>query len=87
MAEHRLSSKSLPDIVMIKIYGIDGLVQERRNSIANALELRLSFTNPWISSQRLLFYYELYDNAFSHRQVDCRTHRYLLIKRICKINP
>ena len=27
---------------------IDGLVQERRNSIANALELRLSCTNPWI---------------------------------------
>ena len=26
---------------------IDGLVQERRNSIANALELRLSCTNPW----------------------------------------
>ena len=25
---------------------IDGLVQERRNSIANALELRFSFTNP-----------------------------------------
>ena len=25
---------------------IDGLVQERRNSIANALELHLSFTNP-----------------------------------------
>ena len=25
---------------------IDGLVQERRNSIANALELCLSFTNP-----------------------------------------
>ena len=25
---------------------IDGLVQERRNSIANALELRLSRTNP-----------------------------------------
>ena len=25
---------------------IDGLVQERRNSIANALELRLSFPNP-----------------------------------------
>ena len=25
---------------------IDGLVQERRNSIANALELRLSYTNP-----------------------------------------
>ena len=26
---------------------IDGLVQERRNSIANALELGLSYTNPW----------------------------------------
>ena len=26
----------------------DGLVQERRNSIANALELRLSWTNPSI---------------------------------------
>ena len=25
---------------------IDGLVKERRNSIANALELRLSCTNP-----------------------------------------
>ena len=25
---------------------IDGLVQERRNSIANAMELRLSCTNP-----------------------------------------
>ena len=29
---------------------IDGLVQERRNSIANALELRLSCTNPSIST-------------------------------------
>ena len=29
---------------------IDGLVQERRNSIANALELRLSCTNPSIRS-------------------------------------
>ena len=27
---------------------IGGLVQERRNSIANALELRLSYTNPSI---------------------------------------
>ena len=27
---------------------IDGLVRERRNSIANALELRLSYTNPVI---------------------------------------
>ena len=28
----------------------DGLVQEKRNSIANALELRLSYTNPSIMS-------------------------------------
>ena len=28
---------------------IDGLEQERRNSIANALELRLFCTNPFIS--------------------------------------
>ena len=31
---------------------IDGLVQERRNSIANALELRCSCTNPLISLER-----------------------------------
>ena len=30
---------------------IDGLVQERRNSIANALELRLSCTNRWVSAR------------------------------------
>ena len=30
---------------------IDGLIQERRNSIANALELRLSCTNPSICSR------------------------------------
>ena len=35
---------------LLKIHGgyIDGLVQERRNSIANALELRLSCNNPSI---------------------------------------
>ena len=30
---------------------IDGLVQERRNAIANALELRLSYSNPSISGR------------------------------------
>ena len=29
-------------------FHIDGLVQERRNSIANALELHVSYTNPSI---------------------------------------
>ena len=33
---------------------IDGLVQERRNSIANALELRLSYTNPSICYDKKL---------------------------------
>ena len=33
---------------------IDGLVEERRNSIANALELHLSYTNPSVSEQQLL---------------------------------
>ena len=32
-------------------YDFDGLVQERRNSIANALELHLSCTNPSTSSE------------------------------------
>ena len=31
----------------MKLSHIDGLVQERRNSIANALELRLSCANPY----------------------------------------
>ena len=34
----------------ISIHHINGLVQERRNSIANAMELRLSCTNPSTSS-------------------------------------
>ena len=34
---------------------IYGLVQERRNSIANALELRLSCTNPTISNEACRF--------------------------------
>ena len=34
---------------------IDRLLQERRNSIANALELRLSCTNPSRWSHRLIF--------------------------------
>ena len=36
---------------------VDGLVQERRNSIANALELRLSCTNLLICSTTCKFSY------------------------------
>ena len=36
--------------IVIATCDIDGLVQERSNSIANALELRLSCTNPSILS-------------------------------------
>ena len=35
-----------PPLLLGNIVHVDGLVQERRNSIANALELRLSYTNP-----------------------------------------
>ena len=40
--------KSEHGLIVAKWRHIDGLVQERRNSIANALELRLSCTNPLI---------------------------------------
>ena len=33
----------------LHFYHFSGLVQERSNSIANAMELHLSCTNPWIS--------------------------------------
>ena len=38
-------------VTFLKVYHIDGLMQERHNSTANALELCLSCTNPsiWIS--------------------------------------
>ena len=32
--------------LLLRDYGFDGLVQERRNSSALAMELRLSCTNP-----------------------------------------
>ena len=35
---------------MSELHNLDGLVQERRNSIANALELCLTYTNPSIGS-------------------------------------
>ena len=42
-------------ITELAYHHIGGLVQERRNSIANALELRLSCTNPsiWMQSRKL----------------------------------
>ena len=36
------------------IYHIDGLMQERRNSTANALELCLSYTNPSFKTSNFL---------------------------------
>ena len=35
------------EISALGVIKVDGLVQEGRNSIANALELRLSCTSPW----------------------------------------
>ena len=39
-------------------FDIDGLVHERRNSIANALELRLSCTNPLICKYSKQMYHQ-----------------------------
>ena len=44
-------------------FHIDGLVQERRNSIANAMELRLSCTNQYINDRN---YYAPRINALPH---------------------
>ena len=43
-----LDSYCEPGILFTKVVHIDGLIQERRNSIANTLELRLSCPNPSI---------------------------------------
>ena len=40
------------EICLNRAVYIDGLVQERRNSIANTLELRLSCTNPSIQRKK-----------------------------------
>ena len=40
-------------VLLVEIEHLDGLIQERRNSIANALELRLSCTNPSICNCRV----------------------------------
>ena len=66
---------------------IDGLVQERRNSIANALELRLSCTNPSIlcSSILLLWRHNEHDNVSNHQPHDCLLNR--LFRRRSKKPP
>ena len=46
----KLNSKLHSKEPTVHIPHIDGLVQERRNSIANSLELRLSSTNPLIQN-------------------------------------
>ena len=40
-----ISVPSVNNVKWLFAYHFDGLVQERRNSIANAMELRLSCTN------------------------------------------
>ena len=46
----------------MQLYHIDGLVQERRNSIANALEVHLSCTNPSICTM------QIYHHAWDFQQ-------------------
>ena len=55
---------------------IDGLLQERRNSIANALELRLSCTNPSILSpaESALISYGVIRKQEQHHENDYWCH-------------
>ena len=50
MQDCGISSVGYHSPTLVHQYHWDGLVQERRNSIAIALELRLSYTNPLIIS-------------------------------------
>ena len=61
--------------ICIFVY-IDGLVQERRNSIANALELRFSCTNPsklFISVQGTMLE-QLWLNGFTPYKYICNAN-------------
>ena len=68
------------------LFHLDGLMQERRNSIANALELRLSCTNPSIESlsakddpvyKENRYDSDLFDRCLSSFYIVCQ---YLLIE-------
>ena len=52
------------EILKISILDIDGLVQERCNSIANALELHLSCTNPSIRVWKLVWHCSSYATSW-----------------------
>ena len=56
-------------------FHVDGLVQERRNSIANTLELRLSCTNP--SMYRL--FYTCFTMAYPNKD------NIFVVDRCCRI--
>ena len=60
---------------------LNGLVQERCNSIANALELRFSYTNPWISKSSFCNSFEeqapvdeIYVGAWSSNEMQTWPH-------------
>ena len=58
---------------------IDGLVQERCNSIANALELRLSCTNPSIFPAAVEIWYLPVRCLFQEEILPCSSEMGLLI--------
>ena len=78
--------KSLLHVPNPMLFRLHGLMQERRNSIANALELRLSCTNPSIESLSVKYdtvykekWYDsdLFDRCLSSFFIVCQ---YLLIE-------
>ena len=53
----------------LKTIDIDGLVQERRKSMANALELHISYTNPSISFLACCLYPLIHTATHKHKSV------------------
>ena len=59
--------------VVPRLAYVDGLVQKRRNSIANALELRLSCTNPSVFNKEKGLWRDLGDILQGIIWCDCKS--------------
>ena len=64
---------------------IDGLVEERRNSIANALELRLSCTSPYSHVWNGGLFTCMWIHSYSHRHH--KVWAIVVVVDVCKLVP
>ena len=71
---------------LILWYHLDGFVQERRNSIANAMELRLSCTNPLISPAGFPIMSNFLNRTKRPMVFSCAWPKYQELDKI-KVNP